>query len=62
MSYEEIYASDWFDNLSDEDQDDLFDGHGIWLGHKLYQVCPNCLRVVRMNGFFGSMHICRGDN
>jgi hypothetical protein len=62
MNYEEIYAPDWFDNLSDDEQDDLFDGNSIWLGHKCYQVCCNCLKVIQMNRFLvGSMHLCRGN-
>lgn len=47
------------DSLIKEEKKRLFDGKAIARGTHTYQVCSRCSRVIRTNGFFGSIHVCK---
>jgi hypothetical protein len=39
----------------------LWEGEVIDVAGTRYQLCPGCHRAIKMNGFFGSLHVCADE-
>lgn len=48
-------------SLTREEKEVLGLGGVIVVNGKRYRWCKICLKVIRMDGFFGGIHLCKED-
>lgn len=57
--FDVIIAPTWFSLLPTDVRKQAYQGKAITVGNEIWCACLGCSRLIKANGWFGGVHLCR---